>query len=94
MNLEELQQNQQFQKGKMDGMCGYENNNIGHAAPCPLYHVGYVCGICQRLLEERNIKEKDWSSWELVAELEDIRYPLSSPATYKLVPKNAIAQSE
>ncbi|MBE9054381.1 hypothetical protein IQ243_29140 [Nostocales cyanobacterium LEGE 11386] len=78
-------QREQFNKGRLQGQCGYDNQNIGHIAPCPYYHAGYVCGIHERLLEENNVKPQDWNNWELIAHVQNPRYPLSSPATYELV---------
>jgi hypothetical protein len=78
-------QSDQFNKVRLQGQCGYDNENIGHIAPCPYYHAGYVCGIHEKLLEENNVKAEDRNNWELIAHVQNPRYLLSSPATYELV---------
>ncbi len=78
-------QQEQFNRGRLDGQCGYDNENVGHIAPCPYYHVGYICGIHERLLESNNVKPHDWRNWELIAEVQNPSYPMSSPAKYQLV---------
>jgi hypothetical protein len=78
-------QRQQFNKGRLQGQCDYENENIGHIAPCPYYHAGYVCGVHERLLAEHNVQPEDLNNWELVAHVQNPHYPLSSPASYELV---------
>lgn len=85
--VSEQWEREQFDKGRNDGRCGYNNANVGHFAPSPHYHAGYVCGIHERLLDENNIKPQDWDKWELVAVVQNPRYPLSSPATYSLESK-------
>ena len=81
---------QSFEKGKKDGLCGEENNNVAHMTPCPYYQAGYVMGIHERLLDQKGVKPTEYQNWILVAELKDPRFPLSSPATYTLMLKNTL----
>lgn len=35
---------EQFERGKLHGQCPerFDNENVGHAMPCPVYQVGYL----------------------------------------------------
>lgn len=87
---------EQFERGKLHGQCPerFDNENIGHAVPCPFYHVGFIFGTHERLLIERKIPREEWDKWILDAELKNARFPLSSPATYSLVHKNSLEESD
>ncbi|HAA32724.1 MAG TPA: hypothetical protein DCE56_39675 [Cyanobacteria bacterium UBA8553] len=86
---------EQFERGKLHGQCPerFDNENVGHAMPCPVYQVGYVCGTHERLLIEQKIPRDEWENWILLAEVKDIRYPLSSPAKYSLIQKDSTLSS-
>ena len=81
----------QFERGKLHGQCPerFDNENVGHAMPCPVYQVGFICGVHERLLIEQQVPCDQWENWVLVAEVKDSRFPLSSPAKYYLVEKGS-----
>lgn len=82
-------QEQEFNRGKIDGQCGYQNENTGAICPSPYYHAGYVCGIHERLLTQKTSRRENWRNWELLAEVKDARFPLSSPIKFTLIAKTA-----
>lgn len=85
----------QFEKGKFHGQHPerFENENVGHGMPCPVYQVGYITGTHERLLKEQGIPWSEWENWILIAEIKDIRFPLSSPAKYYLTKKGEAGES-
>jgi hypothetical protein len=87
-------QQERYQTGRLHGSCParYDNENIGHPAPCPYYHAGYIAGRFEYELKINDVPPEDWKKgdWVLIGETDNALYPLSSPTKFALVPKNTL----